>query len=896
MSLTETLKNTVEILNDIYNNGVGSPKGGPSFLIWNLFKDGLSYIISFQWANDFVKLPIFLPHESNSILADQIFSPNLSFLPSETVGSQSELSIIGFLNCFFLYFPLAPVQFIWLRRVIIDGPWAGAAATIGIIVGNLSLLGFCLFGFRDVLNIWFFSLWEPLSYFLGIWLIFVVIFQMTQKPLKIIKKYQKKELLMICITNFALVWTDQPGLYQFFGNLTLHTGISPLDAGLAEGGGLYFCGIVLGSVFWAPLIGFAFVQFGYLFPRITKYPYSVWIRSLNLFCLIGCITLTLTSFPYYGFDYLFANPLGFVPQDKSWNGLLELKTETSDANKGRLGEKSSYTSVDTDLSLFDRGSYGGGPFVELNIESLNYKKEYAWRSRFDRLSSRYLNLTRGGGLLAKYLQIEDSESIAPKPYGSAAEVARPLSESTTLRDQSPDAREAQLGEAELPDPRAITVQEQEEPAEDVDVSEEIDQLSYEDAEEAEDLIERFIEDYTAEANTEDTEIPDLPDEQMIKFSAFSEIAKYGFDLFSMFETVEVDPLDQQLAAELKEKYSSNFIYRFLVHFDISNFLKRQPYKLNSADEIALFENRLALGEYYNTLRSYSHLDLGEPVRATLFCGPKSYVNRIYNQQFKGTLKIVERLFSIHLEDEQNIPKLPAPEGGAREASGASGAFGGEPPLAVSGESKGLAKPGEVRSSSRKRDPSILKFDQPLYKTSLQNALVHEQLLEEWAFHEPVKETTPSPFFAGWDNEQRKFLITNRLLTRQNSPLLKSEDISFTTWPVTEEVLRNSPELSRLFRTREEILQNYPSADDLFKYAEPLMEEDTVIYEKLPNIIQRVELKNTEKLQTSLAPTRGGLIWAGNEPLKFKFQFLENFEKISNWFPKTNTKLKPPTPK
>ena len=144
-----------------------------------------------------------------------------------------------------------------------------------------------------------------------------------------------------------------------------------------------------------------------------------------------------------------------------------------------------------------------------------------------------------------------------------------------------------------------------------------------------------------------------------------------------------------------------------------------------------------------------------------------------------------------------------------------------------------------------------------------------------------------PFFAGWDNDQRKFIITNRLLTRQSSPLLKSDKIAFTTWPVTEEVLRNSPHLSRLFRTREEISF---SGDDLFKYAEPLMEEDTIIYEKLPNIVQRVELKNTEKLQTSLAPTRGGFIWAGNEPLKFQI-----FSKIQlpNWFPKANTKPQVP---
>nr|AOP19036.1 hypothetical protein [Halimeda discoidea] len=871
------------------------------------------YIISLHWINDFIKLPILVPPASNSILADQIFSPDLSFLPV----NHNDTFLSGFLNCFFLYFPLAPVQLIWLRRVIVDGPWAGVAATIGIIVGNLSFLGLCLFGFRDFINIWFGSLWEPLTYFLGIWLIFFVIFHMTQKPFKIIRKYQKKELLTICIINFALVWTDQPGLYQFFGNLVFQPGVSPLDVSEST---VYFIGAILGSLLWAPLIGFGFVQFGYFVPRITKFTYSAWIKSFNLFCLIGCISLALTSLPYYGFDYLFANPLGFVPQDKVWdeiNGILPLlKTNTIDANQGRLGEKSSYSSVDTDLSLFDRASYAGGPFVELNIESLNYKKEYAWRSRFDRLSSRYL--TRGVGLLAKYLQI-DTDPIVSKNQSSEYQDLSPLREDQRSTDSDSEEEEEiealsaeilnenhALSEAEITEPRSEADETKLEPeskpevkpedlrteakaevsipgeevfdVEDADLEEDLsedeDADFEEDLNEAEEidlyleslegLIERFIENYTAEATSEDLLIPNLPDEKMIDFSAFSEISKYGFDLFSMFEAVEVDPLDQQLAIDIKEKYSANWVYRFLVHADISNFLRRQPYKykLTSGDEIALFENRMALNEYYNTLRSYSNLDLTK-VRQSLFCGPKSYVNRIYNQQFKGTLKIVERLFSIHLEEEENIPKLPEPEWEDADAT---------------------VRAAEEYSASLRadnnRDAAILKFDQPLYKTIKKNPLVHEQNLTEVEAEPFLQETSPSPFFAGWNNEQRKLIITNRLLTRQTSPLLKNEkQFSFTTWPVKEKVLQSSTIFSRLFRTQKDAI---PGTEDLFKYAEPLMEEEEVIYEKLPNIIQRVELKNTEKLSTSLAPTRGGIIWPGNQPLKFQIA-----KKIANRLPKVN---------
>ena len=279
--------------------------------------------------------------------------------------------------------------------------------------------------------------------------------------------------------------------------------------------------------------------------------------------------------------------------------------------------------------------------------------------------------------------------------------AQPKAEAPTARGEAsgalqPDApqpsaeSEPNGGLGALPSSKGETLQpplpSSEEPLSDSDSDSEIqnffDSQNF-DSEELEDLIARFIENYAAEANTEDPEVPDLPHEQMIHFSAFSEIAKYGFDLFSMFEEVQLDPFDQPLAAELKEKYSANFIYRFLVHFDISNFLKRQPYKLTSKEEISLFENRLALGEYYNTLRSYSNLD--EDSGQSLFCGPKSYVNRIYNQQFKGTLKIVERLFSIHLDNDENIPKLPEWE------------------------------IPELKESNR--DSSILKFDQPLYKKS-----------------------------------------------------------------------------------------------------------------------------------------------------------------------------------
>ena len=1032
LPLAETIKNTIEVLNEIYE----IQNSGLQWVIflkfsWNVLMDWIAYVFTFQWMNDFIQLPIVIPQVSESI-----FSDFLNFLVHTPVPSDSHLmdpqmvntswiqnfltwdsSVIqngipldpsqmgiffktsflsGFLNCFFLYFPLSPVQFIWLRRVIIDGPWAGRAATIGIIFGHLSLLGFCLFGFRDIINVWFGL--EPFSYFLGIWLIFTVIFEMAHSPFRILKKSQRSAMTKIFLVNFGLVWTDQSGLYQFFGNLSLHSGVSPIDFSFYNSEfsiSFYFFGIIIGSFFWTYLISQGILRFGYLFPRIAfSMPYSYWIRGFHYFCLISCITLTLTSFPYYGPDYLFTNPLGFFPQDNVFEATNLLKTNTRDTKKGRLGEKSSLASIDTDISLFDRGRYAGGPVVEFHIESLNYQEEYAWRSRVDRLSSR--GLTRGGGgLLEQYLttqlgpiqealkkqrrekkQAQQIQKFANFTREIQAEKDPKQGDSLTLSSRPPDDQEDPTGSKDLN--RFV----------DQSPNELIEYYAY--------LIERFVENYTAEANKEDSEVPNLVDEKMIHFSAFSEITKYGFDVFSMFEAVELDPVDEELAKEIKEKFSENLIYRFLVNWDISNFLKRQPkeHKLTSQEEISLFEKRLALAEYYDTLRSYSQLpspfsDIFQP----LFCGPKSYVNRIYNQQFKGTLKIVERLFSIHLEDDENILNL------------------------TNGNTKSATQKETTQKSLQeemylkfKKDPSVLKFDQPLYNTSSRrdgprkNPLIHEQFLDQMQssiqeadFSPFLRDGKPLPFFVGWDNQQRKFIVTNRLLTRQktlsntsvisvrrqktvaqipgenfqiskvdatkskqkvasiprtsgskgkardnrakrkrsgregrgkinlpeksisslsslgpeftwkklapkrgpkpilpipstpkNKKNLTIQNFQFTTWPVTEKALKMNPSLSRLYRTYEE-MKMMGSADDVFKYAEPQMEEESLIYDRLPNIVQRIEMKN--KLQMSLAPTRGGFIWPGNESLKFKFTKLsQQLQTLQKWFKKDSLPL------
>ena len=865
---TETVKNTVEFIYEIYKIQNLNFEFLKSSL--NLLKNFGIYILSFQWIFDFIKYPIYAVSESENIFSDlsshffnyQLAS-DLNFVPFENKNIFSFLN--GFLDCFFLYLPFSPVHLIWLRRMFIEGQRSGRAATIGLICGNLSFLGFCLFGFRDFINIWFG--FEFLSYFLNIWLIFVIIFEMTNYSSRTLFQVRKLQFWKVSVTTFLLVWTDQPGIYQFIGNLSLSTGVTPLDfSNITITIILYFLGTIIGSFFWTSIISHVALNCNPIFLFISKwlpfynYTYYGWVKGFNRFCLIGCVTLTLTSLPFYGFDYLVLNPFGFSSQDHIWEKvtpfLLKLKATAADTrNRGRLGEKSSYHSVDTDFSLFDRGRYSGGPPVEFDIESLNYQSEYAWRSRFDRISSR--NLSKTGGLLNRYL----NEQLGPVE--------------DALKKQRREKRQTEQIK------RVKKIQKQKKKNLRIEEEPSLYNIDVDFIEPNEFLIARFIEDYIAEANKHENEVPDLPDELMANFSAMSEIAKYGFDLFSIFEFAEGDPLDDEIAAELKQKYSDNLLYKFIVNCDIRNFMRRQPYRLSTKDEIELFKNRIALGEYYDTLRSYSKLPTSFE---SLFCGPKSYSNRIYNQQFKGTLKILERLFAVNLEIEENIPVLES------------------------------EKPKEQEIFLK--DVSILKFDQPLYKKNLKNPLLHEQLLKYFPFllvktdFIPfINEEQPLPFFVGWDNEKRQFIVTNRFLTNEktltNIKLTKKNfqklffqktqsveknqkpntmNFTFTTWPVSnrDEFYKNST-LSRLYRKRGDIDFSELEGEDLFEYVEPPLEDETIVYETLPNLVQRIDLKIPEKRTTSLIPLRGGFVWPGNLPLKLKLKFNIKEQFITSLF-------------
>nr|UCS09674.1 hypothetical chloroplast RF1 [Oedocladium prescottii] len=94
-------------------------------------------------------------------------------------------------------------------------------------------------------------------------------------------------------------------------------------------------------------------------------------------------------------------------------------------------------------------------------------------------------------------------------------------------------------------------------------------------------------------------------------------------------------------------YSSNEIWAFIMKADIDNFIKRQPssHLLTNNEERLLHLRRFLLGEHYETLRWYSYMQHYRSMK-TKIGGTKSFANRIYNQQFKGTFHKVRHLFAL----------------------------------------------------------------------------------------------------------------------------------------------------------------------------------------------------------------------------------------------------------
>ena len=864
MSFVPAVRDYIELMNSLYDSTSTDPNleiiiRNTVIYLFETIRYFVFYLITFQWFRDFCYLPIITPEISLSLIKEKIFlqdplTPFLTFL--ETPALSNNRFLIGFSNSFFACLPISCSSLICIYRLMINGIPAAFFSLLGNILGQSCFLICVLFGLRSFVVPWF-SL-EPLNYIIGLYIVLNIIFQSLQKrSWKQIQFSEKNRLFFIFLTHFLLIWTEQPSIYQHIGNLTISSDSTILET-LTSNGDInffishtfYLFGFIVGSFIFSILFGIGILRIRSFLLNRFNIRYSVWLTRFHTISILWITTLTFASMPYYGFDYLFTNCLGFVSYDTALEKTIfhassfreNLLHKNTHDNEG-LAEKR--TGSLADLSSFDKSYYlvsrkpvlPDDPALSIdNFEELNYQGEYAWTSR-DRRRKRYQRKpflsqssttgTRDDDIKKLSFSGIEKETKNRFSFFSTQNSVKKTDKQSGIDQQNKsipllsakpkvsifdalNLQETELKILQLLSPFSLqndwltnVSNRQNEEKEKINQNKERNGLAnYERKLKGETLGPKDLFDYRNEDNS------------LSKF--FYETSGYSF-LPSPSVTLGNSMTKQEERA--KNSFYTNPLYRFLLEKDVDAFLSRQPkdHFLSVFEEKQLSRNRSVLNDYYNTLRSYRLLPSWDAFQEE-FNGSLSYANKIYNQQFKGTLSLVRRLFSITVN-----------------------------PLEIESHTKSADSLETNKSFDNTTiNGRILKLDQPLYKTyignssylldleknkrnkykvkedifnqseiddqnlqnkissdksnNLPNLLMHEEaennsykienlnqkskkynalLSEKKEFSDKkqafplIESTNPAPFYIGWDDKSRKMVITNRLLfsLNQNSPIL-----------------------------------------------------------------------------------------------------------------------------
>ena len=273
----------------------------------------------------------------------------------------------------------------------------------------------------------------------------------------------------------------------------------------------------------------------------------------------------------------------------------------------------------------------------------------------------------------------------------------------------------------------------------------------------------------------------------------------------------------ELENEIKQKYYTNYIYKSLLHFEIDNLISHQRIPLLEFEENELFKRRISLSNYYESNYYYSKLSHFEYFRK-LFYNSKSYSNNIYNQQFKGTLRIIEKIFPITLNQKDKPYKR-----------------------------------------------SILKYDNPEFISSkiASNIFYHEELHKFNANYVPNYKnsitTSISPFYIAWNENLNQLVITNNIFIpiQKNEKLyLRSEKSFYNKYILNSLTMPNIKKLNNLIRNSYAIIRYPLLKNGLISDIENT--NSLLDYSNIENV--NLEHFFYVRLTTLLKPQKGGFNW------------------------------------
>lgn len=873
MSFVTAVRDYVDLINanfDSFHQTFGSEMTlaaftkGTSLYLWQSLKVAFLYVFTLQWLRDLAYLPVIIPDFTFDIFRTvfvkypslPVTTSAMSFLSGTPTLVQSKF-VVGFFNSFFASLPLTFAHLISARQFYVKGWRAAAATNAGIIAGHLFFLAAVLFGWRPVLLPWL--QFEP-----GTFLIALAVTYYTIKSTFGRAAFQQMltapEFAKTAGIGFLLMLCDQGVLFKYLSTLT--GGLEPTylepvtgtaGSSLTQQHLLYLGGFLVGSVAFTAFFFWLAALFRQVIATVTNISYITFAARVNSLSQIAFIATFCISFSFYGLDFLCAKPLGFVPYDRALVPGTFASYTLEDKQLGIRGVPSKQEAVDTtqpdiavtkqqkaqlkkksilnqpifpmgqdfDLSSFDRGIYlrqaMGSTHETKTAESYRIPTSELWASRTVRRKA-------PRGMFAKMLKMEIGKSDR--------RFFKTLQDSLGLRmgrEQKQDTLEqsefeARLRARKLGEMRRLWL------LANRGSRQKFDQFT------VYDNVTGPVDPYVAKLTKTQLKILGKIDallnvpksdlsvnmdriDQLIDKYEKTLIDRREAPLESRFTTVEdmtADFFEGQTEAQLKSKrklsvwpYMFGYIHEedvnkalkqrvlhnrlrqnpyvaTLFRSDIDAFLSRQPKDqlLTAKEEAELFFKRVMMKNLVQT-KLQKHRPLAQNRElAEAYKGGKSFASRVYNHQFNGTYKVVRQLMRVDLD-----------------------------PLVNADVSR------------------VMKFDMPLFSGDKDKMTsVHEELFGELSaqgsddqsptngFENRPRRANTRPFYAGWDDARRAFVLTNRFLpTRVSSRAMRFNDnypefapfnalaketkskskaksgikrIVFTTWPISQRIAQD----------------------------------------------------------------------------------------------------------
>jgi hypothetical protein len=841
-----------EFLTETFNYGLKT--------LWIAF----IYLITGEWIRDLAFLPIKAPQVSSSVLKEGYVAAVTPFSNILTFSENFQKDwnpfiffFIGFLNSFFASLPISSAHLLSGRRLLVQGIPAGLASGFGTLTGQFLFISCVLFGLRPLVIPW--VSFQPWSAFLSFGIFISIVYGVAHKrSFQTVKSSDFNTLGRFFFINFLLSWCEQSAFLHHLGNITVFPSGSALESFSFSTGfssffahSNYLLGFLLGGCLFG--VGFLVVTLFLkdLLLKWTNLSFSTFLQGINFCFMASIIALCLCTFPFYGLDLLFGKPFGILPEERSLRGTIISPNRMVDLEWFLFKNKFAF-SKQADLTPWDTGFYlqedkknfsenekkevdlEDDPFLQFqSLEELNREADYAWTSATRRATGTGSEGSRSLGKLIREFFSQDQ--VKKERNDQKVEQPRTLKDSQDLQQSWNKEGSFSLlpnGNRVEEDKNFLT----------------IDQY-YKNPENKLHWRALFKQD-DPEINLFKNQEKRKPiDRSALKMRAIEDLGMEYFMLqehtlsLSPFFKITLIPTEpfQQI---LEKRFYNTIAYKRALDFDIDLFLSRQPkeYLLSQEEEIELLEKRQSLSKYYDTMRDYNLMSKSDfELFQEYFGGSKSYATKFYNQQFKGTLKIVRKLFSIQLSD-------------------------------------GVAS-------------SPLRFDQLLFLDKLEKEknfpIFHEELFKET--EKFLKGAASRPLYAGWDEQSKKLLLTNRFLSRSSAgkelfipqnekdsyPTLKSLPfLTFVSWPMPREIFAKRTNIDQLANNYNLMYQINPLGENwmgLEGATDWKMETTPRNYGPFSVDPTEISIDPTQYIWKIFPPDRGGILWPGSEKIKFNIK-------------------------